>query len=114
LGFTTSILNSQNNFFKIPIIKGCGPKVIDAIDYYVSYVFGFGVVVVLLEIAATILSGILVYNFIKISHFIRLKSLKSAETTHLIQRYEWNALIYFYRMQFYTIFVNIVVSSNII
>nr|CAH0110474.1 unnamed protein product [Daphnia galeata] len=82
-------LNGIRNF-NTPVehvlfMEGCGPKVIDAIDYYVSYVFGFGVVIVLLEIAATILSGILVYNFIKISHFIRLKSLKSAETTHLIQ-----------------------------
>ncbi|XP_046451757.1 leukocyte surface antigen CD53-like [Daphnia pulex] len=65
-------------------MEGCGPKVIDAINYYVGCLFGFGVVVVSLAMAAMILCGILICNFIKMGHFIRLKSLKSPESTNLI------------------------------
>ncbi|KAI9554219.1 hypothetical protein GHT06_019491 [Daphnia sinensis] len=65
-------------------MEGCGPKVIGAIDYYVGCLFGFGAVIVLFEIIATILCAMLLYQLIKSAYLIKFKTIKSPESTDLI------------------------------
>ncbi|XP_057375028.1 tetraspanin-7-like isoform X2 [Daphnia carinata] len=69
---------------QVLFMEGCGPKVIEAIDYYLGWLFGVGAAIVSFEIIATILCVVLLYEFIKSAYLIKFKSIKSPESTDLM------------------------------
>lgn len=81
-----SFLPFQSYVYMKFLAQGCGPKVMNVIDYYVSCLFGFGVAVVVFEACATILSGYLLYRLVKIRNLIQFKSINSPDSSTLLAR----------------------------